>query len=337
MATTRIADVIVPEIFAEYLMEPILVKNALFDSGMVESDALLSSFLTRGGSTFQFPYWGALDNDALEVPQEATVGTVNKISSKQITVPRQFRAFNAGADKFASILAGSNAMVGIQQRVVEAWQKGIQTTMVKTLQGILTTAGAGLVNDVAAEASGADPTVANNISSTAIIDAQTLLGDQAGKFTTMLVHSAIYAEMRKDNLITFEPLAEQAGTIPMYQDMRVIVDDNLYNFTRTASSTDVFNVYTTFLVKSAAFKYGQSEEGFKPVHIEEDETKGVGTETLYTRKMFALAPKGFDWTGTAALSEGPSDAELATSTNWALKFGVNTAGFVAIYSNAITA
>lgn len=333
--STKIADVVIPEIFAEYLMEPILVKNAMFDSGMVTYDALLASKLDRGGQDFKFPYWGALDNDALEVPKEDIEGTVNKITTGQLTVPRQFRSFNAGADKFASILAGSNAMDAIAVRVQEAWKKGLQTTLVATLEGILTTAGAGLVNDVAAPAAGADPTVANNISAEAIIDAQALLGDQGGKFVAIMMHSKVLAELRKLNLISYEPLADQDQMIPFYQDMRVIVDDRMYNFNRTAASTDAFAVYTTFVLKESAFKYGDSESGFKPVHIEEDETTGVGKETLYTRKMFALHPNGFSWIGTPAAEEGPTDAELRVDTNWELKYDINTSGFVALYTNAV--
>jgi len=333
--STQISDVVIPEVFADYLMEPILIKNALFDSGMVEFDALLASKLEKGGTDFKFPYWGAMDNDALELPTENVEGTINKITTDKLIVPRQFRAYNAGADKFASILAGDNAMTAIQERVVQVWKTGIQTTIVKTLEGILTTAGAGLVNDVAMPAADLDPTVANNISPEAIIDAKTLLGDQAGKFTGILMHSAVYADMLKQNIISFVSLSEQEQEMPFYQDMRVIVDDKLYNFSRTATSTTVFPVYTTFLLKAAAFKYGDSDAGFKPVHIEVDETKGVGSEKLYTRKMFALAPMGFSWTGTAAAEEGPTDTELATDTNWALKYDINTSGMVAIYSNAI--
>lgn len=336
MARTKIADVVIPEIFADYLMEPILIKNALFDSGIVEFDALLASKLDRGGDDFKFPYWGALSSDALYVPTEDGANNPESITTGTLTVPRQFRAYTAGATKMASILAGDNAMTAIQERVVQAWQTGIQTTLVNTLTGILgTTGGIAITNDVAA-ADETAPTVANNISAEAIIDAQALLGDQGSDFNAMLVHSKVLAELKKLNLITFEPLAEQEQMIPFYQGMRVIVDDRLYNFTRLdAPLGNPVNVYTTFLLKGAAFKYGDSDTGFTPVHIEEDETLGIGVETLYTRKMFAIHPMGFDWQGTPAGDAGPTDAELATPANWDLKYGTNTLGFVAIYSNAV--
>lgn len=336
MARTAIADVVIPEVFADYLMEPILIKNALFDSGIVEYDALLASKLDRGGDDFTFPYWGALEDDSLYVPTEDGANTPTKITSGSLRVPRQFRAHTAGANKMASILAGDNAMEAIQERVVQAWQTGIQLNMVSTLTGLLGTTGGQAVTLDAAAADETAPTVANNISAEYIIDAKALLGDQGNQFNAMLMHSAVYAEMLKLDLIEYVPLSSQDGVMEMYQGMRVIVDDRLYNFTRLDAplGNDV-NVYTTFLLKGAAFKYGDSMEGFTPVHIENDETLGIGVETLYTRKMFAVHPMGFDWTGTPAGSAGPTDAELATSGNWELKFGANTLGFVAIYTNAV--
>lgn len=337
MAQTTISDVVIPEVFAPYLMKPILIKNALFESGIVEYDALLASKLDVGGDEFQFPYWGALELDTTEVPTEAGANTVNKITSGKLRVPRQFRSYTAGSTKLASILAGSNAMTAIQERVVQVWQTSMQKTLVSTLEGILkTTGGLTVVNDVAA-ADETAPTVANNISAEAIIDGMKLLGDQGSGFEAMLIHSAPYAELKKLELIDFIQPSETAQQIPTYQGMRVIVDDRLYNFTRLDAplGNDV-NVYTTFLLKGASFKYGDSDTGFTPVHIEVDETAGIGTETLFTRKMFAMAPMGFDFLGASVAGAlGPTDAELATAANWELKFGTNTMGFVAIQSNAV--
>jgi hypothetical protein len=334
MAVTKIADVVVPDIFAEYLMEPILIKNALFDSGIVMFDALLASKLDRGGDDFKFPYWGAMDSDVLTVPTEDGTGIVNKITSKTLTVARQFREYNAAATAMASILAGSNAMSAIKERVVQVWKTGIQATTVATLTGILNTAGGALVVNDAANVSGVDPTVANNISPEAIIDAEALLGDQGGAFNAMLIHSKVLAELKKLNLIDFEPVADQAQDIMFYQGMRVIVDDALYNFDRPQVAGNA-TVYTTFLLKGAAFKYGDSENGFDPVFVDNDRTVGLGVETLYTAKMFALAPMGFDFIGTPAGDAGPTDVELAVDTNWELKFNSNTMGFVALYTNAV--
>ena len=331
---TKIADVIVPEVFADYLMEPILVKNALFDSGIIEYDALLASKLDKGGDSFNFPFWGAMDSDALIVPSEDGTDTVQKITSGSLTVARQFRSYNAGATKMASILAGSNAMEAIKEKIVGIYKKGLQDTAVATLTGILgTTGGEAVVNDIA-HVSGSDPTTANNISKEALIDAESLLGDQGSDFKALLVHSKVYADLKKENLIEFTPVADQDQDIATYQGMRVIVDDRLLTFDRPKVSGTA-KVYTTLLVKGAAFKYGDSEAGFTPVYIDDDETKGIGVETLYTRKMFGLAPMGFSFTGTPASVAGPTDVELAVDTNWELKYGVNTMGFVAVYSNAV--
>lgn len=330
---TLISDVVVPEVTADYLMDDLAVANLMFSSGIVKTDPMLASLLNMGGSKFSFPYWGDITAGESDIPVEGTAATARKIGTYELTIPRQMRKIDVGAGKLASILAGANAMNAINVRVSTLWKTDMQNNLIATIKGIIgSTDGAKITLDKAAQAGAAAPTTENYIDADYIIDAQALLGDNTGKFNAIVLHTSVLTAMRKANLIATQALSDQSGYIETYQNMVVINDDNVPTFTRTDVGTTDHTVYATLLIKEAAFVFGESTNGFVPVYIDTDHAKGMGEETLYTKRMFALHPAGWDWTGTAA-GLAPTNTELATGTNWALKMDHKMSGFVALLTN----
>ena len=63
MAVTKIADVVVPQIFTPYKQQITEQKSALIQSGVVVRDPALDTMLAGGGLTFNTPSWKDLDND----------------------------------------------------------------------------------------------------------------------------------------------------------------------------------------------------------------------------------------------------------------------------------
>ena len=80
---TRIADVVVPEIFSPYVQQMTQEKSRLIRSGAIVLDAQLNSALAGGGLTFNEPSFKDLDNDAENVSTDdpATDSTPNKIGT----------------------------------------------------------------------------------------------------------------------------------------------------------------------------------------------------------------------------------------------------------------
>ena len=338
MAMTTFSDVIIPEVFSEYLMEPIREANALFASGIVKYDALLASKLDFGGDDFTFPYWGALSATGLEAPTESTEGTINKITSGTMRIPRIFRTYNVGSTQMASILAGSNAMVAIQERVTEIWKDGLQNLLINIAKGILGTAGGLAITEDVAAASGADaPDATNLITKNAVIDAKALLGDKAGSFKAIVLHSKVKAELDKIQAIQSVLLPGDVLPVEMFMNMRVIQDDNVPTVVRpdnTATTPVDYVAYYSLLIKEDGFRYGDSEAGFRPVYIKESPELGMGVEVLYTKKMLSLHPRGASWTPTGVTATKIEDADLALSTNWTYSFDPQESGFVALITNA---
>ena len=57
MAVTKIADVIVPEIFTPYVIEKTAEKSRILTSGIAVANPRLNELVTGGGTTIQMPYW----------------------------------------------------------------------------------------------------------------------------------------------------------------------------------------------------------------------------------------------------------------------------------------
>jgi hypothetical protein len=346
VAGTTFADVIIPEVFSEYLMEPIREKNALFESGIVTYDALLASKLDVGGDVFTYPYWGALVGTSLEAPDEVLEGTVNKITADKMVVPRIFRTFNVRSTAMASILAGSDAMTAIQERVTEVWRDGLQDLFVNIATGVLASTGGQEIvhelDDIYTDT--VEVTGAHLISPNAVIDAKQLLGDKGSQFKAIVLHSKVRAELEKLNLI--QQPTTVVGAFPgvqisetpiahsMFMGMIVLEDDRVPVELVVGNLVPDKYVYTTFLVIKDAFRYGDSEKGFKPVYILDQPELGMGVETLYTKKMLAFHPLGVSWTPQpGVLPEKILDADFADGLNWTYKYDPQLSGFVVLKTN----
>ncbi|MEO1772986.1 hypothetical protein [Candidatus Enterococcus ferrettii] len=79
------------------------------------------------------------------------------------------------------------------------------------------------------------------------MDAKQLLGDSADRLSMIVMHSAVYTALQKQNLIAFIPNARGEVNIPTYLGYQVVIDDGV-----PASGTGASKVYTSYLFASGA-------------------------------------------------------------------------------------
>src|SRR5690606_33644086 len=90
---------------------------------------------------------------------------------------------------------------------------------------------------------------------------------------------------------------------------RVIVDDGLPFDTATGETT-------TYIFGPGAIALGNGDAmGAVPL-TETDRNALAGEDYLINRRVFILHPRGVKWTETSVTGAFPTNAELATSTNW---------------------
>ena len=296
---TKIADVIVPEVFNPYVVQKTAELSAFAQAGVISTDPAFDALATAGGKLINMPFWSDLTGDD-EVLSDSTPLTPGKITAGQDVATLLMRGRAWKANDLATALSGSDPMAAIGDLVAAYWARQEQKTLINTLKGVFLAASmAGNKSDI----SGAvDPAVAEFTAST-FIDAAYKLGDAESKLTAIAMHSATFASLRKQNLIDYV-FDSDNKPIATYMEKRVIVDDGM-----PVSG----GVYSTYLFGAGAIAKGN---GAAPVPTETDRDSLQGDDILINRQHFILHPRGVAFQAASVAGSSATNAELATAANW---------------------
>lgn len=314
---TKISDVIVPEIFTPYVIEKTAEKSRILTSGIAIANPKLNELVTAGGITMNMPYWKDLTGDD-EVLSDQTPLTPGKINADKDIAALLLRGRAWGANELAGALAGDDPMAAIGDRVADYWSRQEQKILVSVLKGVF--AAASMANHVADKST-------QVISGNMVLDAKQLLGDSADQLQAIMMHSAVYTELQKQNLIQYTTTSDGKITIPTYLTYQVIVDDGMPVET-VGEGAAAYKVYTTYLFAKGSIGRGEGT----PVSLtptETDRDSLAGEDILINRRALVLHPFGIKWVGQPA-GVTPSNAELATGTNWVRVYEDKNIGIVAI-------
>jgi hypothetical protein len=319
---TRIADVVVPEIFSPYVQQMTQEKSRLIRSGAIVLDAQLNSALAGGGLTFNEPSFKDLDNDAENVSTDdpATDSTPNKIGTATEIQVRLSRNNSWSSMDLSGDLAGADPVQAIANRVSDYWTRRQQAAFVATLNGVFADNAAAptgtehVQNDMTHDVSGASfVDGVTNFSAESFIDATATMGDSMEDLTMVMVHSIVYARMLKNNLIDFvsDSVNGNAVRIPTFLGREVIVDDGV------PRSSGVFN---TWLFGRGAVRGGMGSPKV-PTEVDRKPSagNGGGQDILFNRTEWIIHPVGHAYAGTPP-NGGPSNASttnnLAHADSW---------------------
>jgi hypothetical protein len=334
--TTRLADLIVPEVFSDYVQTLTEEKSRLIQSGAVVRDAGLDADIAGGGLVFQRPFFNDLDNDEENVSTDdpASFSTPNKITTGKEQQVRMNRNNSWSSMDLNAALIGTDPMGAIANRVAEYWVRRDQKMFVNTVRGVFannaTAPGAGdlhVQNDMVFDASGAAfADGVTNFSAENFLNATITIGDSMDDLSLVMMHSIVYNRALKNNLIDFIPnsantyavpnAAQPNMGIPTFLGRMVIVDDGM-PYAVTAGSA----VFDTWIFGMGAVQLGM---GMPKVPTEVDRAPaagdGGGQEILYNRIQRIFHPVGHAFVQGTIADGGPSNAELATAANWKRAF-----------------
>ena len=315
MAVTKIADVIVPELFAPYVIRRTMELSAILSSPAVERTAEFDMLASSPSHVVNLPYWQDLTG-ADELLSDSSPLTAGSIAAgvDVAAILRRGRAW--GANDLAANLSGDDPMRAIADLVAGYWARRLQTAIINVLAGAFGTTAVGasmasLTHDISAAADGK-----TGINALSTVDAIQKLGDAKDNVAVILMHSATEAALAKQALIVYQPAnpasAGQTDRIPTYLGKRVIVDDSL-----PASQ----GVYTSYILGAGAIAYGEgSPTGHVPVEVAREAL--AGNDLLITRRACILHFRGVAWTpGTGVpAAASPANTELADKANWSRKY-----------------
>lgn len=339
MATTRLSDTVVYDVYMSYVAVDNPERSAFFQSGIVRRSETFDTIARQNGKHASLPFWNDLDptlepNYSNDDPDDHA--TPNKISAGEMKYRKAFMNQGFADMDLVVELTGSDPMRQIRNRFgtywLRQWQRRLIATMVGVMNDNIANDGGDMVVDISGNA-GEDAVFGSD----AFIDAAYTAGDRADQFVGIAVHSSIMARMVKNDEIVYIPDSDGALTIPTYKGRVVISDDSM----------PVSNgVYTSILFGRGSFAFGGVEgtavaygEGMPrtPVAVVRDETSGNGggSEQIWERKTWILHPFGFSWINDETLTEfSPTLADLRLASHWNRVVPRKSAPFAFIKSRA---
>lgn len=314
MPITKIADVIVPELFNRYVINRTMELSAFFQSGIVVNSPEFDSLASEAARTHNMPFFEDLQGESEPVLEDVKM-TPKKIGSNKDKSTTILRQNMWAATNLSAALAGADPMKAIGDLVAAYWARDMQKELIAILSGVFgtfTPAGGSAttkMKDHILDLSVQTKAEAKVISASAFIDACQLLGDAQAQLSGVAMHSATKSHLKKLNLIQTERDSTDVE-FEVYQGRRVTVDDGC--------PVDKDGIYTTYLFGNGAIAYGNgSPVGHVATEVDRDKQTGGGIDYLINRKAFILHPRGIAYTeAVRANVETPLREELAMAENW---------------------
>jgi hypothetical protein len=335
MAKTAVADIIIPTEFEKYAIERTAELSMFGQCGIIEHAPEFDALAAGGGREVKMPFWKDLTATRQLLSDSASLA-VNKITSDQDIARIHNDAQVWSVNHLAKVISGDDPMGAIVELVAAYWARIDEGLVVSALKGMFAAASmSGNLLAIHSE-SVAATTAATKLTGSTFVDACAKLGDRADRLTSVAMHSATEAALRKLDLIDFIPDSEGKAQIRTFQGRRVVVDDNLPT---RAGSTDG-TVYTTYLFGPGAFGKGSAALDSDPLQ------GGHGTEgvelarvpldsdtVLINRRRYILHPRGVKFTSASVAADSPTNAELETAANWTRVFENKNVRIVAVTHN----
>jgi len=323
---TRIADLIVPEIFTPAVLQATLNESRLVRSGAVTVDAAMSALLAGAGLTFSQGGFRDLDDDEENISNDdpTDLSTPNKIGTQTEVQVRLSRNNSWSSMDLAADLTGMDPMAAIASRVGSYWSRRLQRAFIAELNGVFADNAAApsgndrhtqndLTHDISGGPAGAFEEGVTNIGGAPFIAAFATMGDRMDGLTMAMMHSVPFTRLLTDGLIVYgvNPRDPDSAQIPMYLGREVIVDDNV---------THNEGVFDTWLFGADAFRLGQGTPRV-PTEVSRVAAAGNGSgqEVLHSRLEWLIHPVGYAYQGPTPAG-GPSNADLMSAASWTRVF-----------------
>ncbi len=305
---TRLAEVIQPEIFTDYTIQRTMQLSALVQSGVIANNSEFDSLAAGPNLLVHMPYWEDLGNDESQVMKDIGNMEVHKIKAAKDIARKQARVNAWGANGLSAMLSGDDPMSAISELVAAYWVRDLQSTLLATLHGVFL--GDGMTNKVhnITDRDGE----AGTINARTFIDATQLMGDAKGLLTGVMMHSAVEAELRKQDLIEYIPQSDQGKPIAYFLGKMVHVDDGM-------AFDTVTGVAEMYIFGQGALALGNgSHPRIIPTEVQRNPLSYSGEEALINRKVFLLHPRGIAWRepDDGYTDVFPTNAQLKIADRW---------------------
>ena len=303
--TTKVADVIQPEIFTPYVVQRTMELSELIQSGIAENDSEFDELASGPNTLIHMPFWNDLTGE-VEIMDDEGNTVPGKITSGQDIARKLAFVKSFGANALAGHLAGDDPMKVIADRFGDYWNRTYQSVLISTLDGVFKAPSmSNKIHDISGEVG--EKAV---LSSDTFLDAQQLMGDAKELLTGIMMHSEVENHLVKQDAI--ETIRDSEGNVVMkiYKNKRVIVDDSM-------AYDQVTKAAEMYLFGRGAIAWGNgTDPKIKETEIVRNGLALAGEDILVNRKLSILHPRGVKFTEIAVEKKFPTLDELEDADNW---------------------
>jgi hypothetical protein len=326
-----------PDVFTDYIQEADPVHTSIINSGVLRVAPEISAVLTDKNNVFTVPNYTPLTGDAKNYDGETDNTPVEVAAAKQTGMA--FRRMAAWKDQdFTRELTGADPLGDVARKVAYYQQKNNQKDLLSVIDGVLTVdAMSSHVKDITADkgaGTSATPTAENRLSADTFLDAaQEALGDNFDDLTMVAMHSRVYTNLLKLQLvnnIATTPDAYSRGVQfgLLLNKYLVMVDDSL-----TTGKKDGVATYTTYLLGEGAIATARNVRIDRPNYVDYDPESKGGVNKLYTKWGMAMHPLGMSLDVSKIAKNSPTRVELGTKANWTKVWDAKNIKLAKIVSN----
>jgi len=317
MAQVRLVDIYNPLTFSARAQEAQIELNKFIASGVMVSDPALATQISAGGNLGEITNYNPLGTDEPNYSDDVAgnLSTPDKVDSATMTFRLTNQNNSWSTMDLARDLALEDPVQAITNRIGQYWATQNERRLINSAMGLLADNIANDAGDMVVTVGTDDAaaiTDAERISADVVIDAKQTMGDHKDALAAIAMHSAIFARLEKQNLISFIPNARGEIGFPRYLGMVVVVDDSL---PAVAGSNRI--LYTCILFGPGTFG---SAMGRTTTPSELDRTpaagNGGGQETLFSRRSDLIHPLGFSFLSGSIAGQSATQAELLLAANW---------------------
>lgn len=302
------------EVFAGMMQEADYWATPIILSGIVQQDSSIMDLIGAQGNVATIPIYkpldanedgmGALNNDG----ETDNVPTEISGSKQTCMMIQRMKAFKA--KDFTKELTGADPLTQIKNKIAGYYNQVWEKELMNIAKAVLSVSGlSGHVLDLAKDSKA--------IEAGTIYDAeQAALGDMAGGLGLMVMHSMIFKEYKKMEMVDYDKyvvngVIQKEITLPTIAGKHILVTDRF---------TEDDGTYLTYLFGEGAFLSCDKNNYEKQYTTNYDPEASAGIDKFYTKQGKVLHPNGLSLAVDNIAKESPTFAELGAAENWALKF-----------------
>lgn len=332
------------EIFLRLWNEtPDPVKTALLDSGVMVEDSTIAARIQNDGNLYTIPFYDVLSGDPVNYNGATDITSAETTADSQSGIVYG-RAKGFTARNFVAELSGADPMGHIAATVGRYWNKYRQSVLIKILTAVF-----GITGGTGYPKQWADGHIADLGSATAspkligltdLNDLATLaMGDNKSLFKVAVMHSNVAKTLENAQVLEFWKYTDAQGVqrptnLASTNGYTVIVDDGVpaAPVGGSGDNKDLIK-YTTYLLGEGVLRTAKGRVDVPTEAARDPKTNG-GQDTLYTRMRETIHPNGFSFVVPGSgWTESPTDAQLAATANWRVKFNPKAIPMAALITN----